>query len=65
MVETVARSIMDLEDLKIYINHTQSIPNVDKFILGFRLGIILSEVDKIQSKLSSVTIDPNSPETKK
>ena len=63
MIE-IAQSIMDLEGLKEYVNNTQSIPDPNQFILGFRFGIILAEISKIQDSLSSIQREAKKEDTK-
>ena len=50
-LEIITNSITDIQELKEYINNIQNINNPSQYLLGFRLGIIIMNIDKIHDGL--------------
>lgn len=50
----ITKTLLDLENLKAYINNMQKIENPNTFVLGLRIGIVLSEITNIQNELKNM-----------
>ena len=53
-IEIIKETIKDIQNLKEYINNMQNLKDPNSFILGFRLAIILNEINNIEENLSRI-----------
>lgn len=51
--------IIDIENLKKYINNIQNEDNITTYKLGYRLGIIITQLEQIQDEVEFVKINMN------